>query len=316
MGWNKLKVVLIAVLAAFNLFLLYMIREQARQSDYIPDESVARLVTLLENDGITIADGALDQNKKSLVIYGGGMGDAYYADTATRISGDDVSLSFPAPSGVVLSMKNGDRCAFDGGFRIRYEAAGFTTLLGEYGFLSEDPSALGSRGTFAILSARETRALTDVVEAFLLRADGVTERSEQRAVRYEVLFCGADPETKVQYLVAVQTVEGVAVTNLCSAFAVLDGTVIGMSGEWAFAEIQSTYSAQLYDQINILYNVKERIAAEGKASPTVVTSVSLVYAVYYHADASSFYLIPTWNVSTDSGESYLLNGVDGTFYTD
>ncbi len=316
MGWNKLKIVLIGVLVAFNLFLLYMIREQARQSEYLPDESVAQIVTLLEKDGITLADGALDPKKKSLVIYGGELGGEYYADTASRVSGSDVSLSFPTPSGVVLSMENGDRCTFDGGFRIRYEASGFTELLEAYDFLTGDPAAFADSGIFAILSAREERALADTVEAFLLEAGGIAERGAPHPVQLTPLFYGADPETKVQYFVAVQTVEGIAVTNLCSAFAVLDGTVVGMSGEWSFAEIQSAYSAQLYDQINILYNVKERITAERSTESTVLTSVSLVYAVYYHADASSFYMIPTWNVSTDAGKNYLLNGVDGTFYTD
>lgn len=315
MGWNKVKIVMIAVLFAFNLYLLYMIREQARASEYIPEQSVFQMVKLLEKDGITVADGALSNKKESRVIYGGTIGEDYYVTAASAVSGSTVSLSFPTPSGVVLSMQNGDRCAFNGGFHIRYEADGFADLLEEKGFFAGDAADFGSDGSLFALSAREERELAACVEQFLLRAGGITERNASYAMQYDVLFCGYDLDTRVQYFVCVQTVRDISITNLCSAFAVLDGTVIGMSGEWCFADIETTYSAQLYDQINILYNVKERIDAEG-TTDTVITSISLVYAVYYHADTGSFYMIPTWNVTTDSGDVFLLNGVDGTFYTE
>ena len=130
-GWNRVKIFMIAVVCALNLFLLYMIREQARESEYLPEVSVQQIVKLLEKDGITIKDGALSRKKATPSLYGGTMGASYYTDTASAVSGSAVSLSFPSPSGVVLSMENGDRCAFDGGFRIRYEAAEFSALLEE-----------------------------------------------------------------------------------------------------------------------------------------------------------------------------------------
>ncbi len=316
MGWNRVKIVVIAVLCAFNLFLLYMIREQARQSEYLPEPSVEKIIQLLEKDGITIADGALSRKKETAVIYGGTLAEAYFTDTASALSGSEVSLSFPSPNGVVLSMENGDRCAFDGGFQIRYEASDFSELLEERGFFEADFIASVENGALAALSSREESRLSATVERFLMRADGITERSASYPIGYELLFCGRDEASKVDYFVCVQRVRDTRVTNLCSAFAVFEGEVIGMSGEWCFAEIETTYSAQLYDQINILYSVKERIMAEGDSVSTEITSLALVYAVYYHADTGMFYMIPAWNVTTDTGETYLFNGVDGTLYTE
>lgn len=314
MGWNRVKIVMITVLFAFNLFLMYMIGEQSRASEYIPEESVSRIVELLRKDGILVGEGALSRKKESPVIYGGECGNEYYAATASSLSGSSVSLSFPTPSGVVLSMKNGDRCSFESGFRIRYEASGCTALLEAQGFFDTAPDEIAKIAPMP-LSARQEKDLSAVVNRFLSRTDGTLERSAQYTLGYDVLFCGENKESGVRYLLCVQTVEGMRITTSCAAFAVYDGRVLGMNGEWCFADIQTTYSAQIYDQIHILYSVKERIRAE-EAQQTVLTAISLVYAVNYHADTGTFFLIPAWSVTTDAGVVYLWNGVNGEFYTD
>ncbi len=316
MGWNRVKIVVVGVLIAFNLFLLYMIREQARQSEYIPEQTAAQIVKLLEKDGITLADGALSRKKETPVIYGGDLPEDYYTETAAALSGSMVSLSFPSPNGVVLSMENGDRCAFNGGFRMRYETDGFTELLEESGFFGADPVHFMEQESLALLTSREERVLSETVSSFLMRADGITERGAQYPVRYEVLASGFNENTRVRYLVCVQTVRGMRVMNLCSVFAVLDGKVIGMSGEWSFAAVGTAYSAQLYDQIHILYSVKEHMHAQNIPVAVRITSIALVYTVYYQADSGAYYMIPMWNVATDTGESYLFNGVDGSYYTE
>jgi len=314
MGWHKLKLVLAAVLAAANLLMLFLILRQARSSDYLPAEAVTEITALLERDGISLAEGALQTKKQSLVIYSGDIGDTYYADTAAAVSRSDVSLSFSTPSGVVFTMINGDRCAFEGGFRLRYDAAGCAGLLAKAGF-GEFPID-GAGENLYPLSAAEERSVRDTVSRFLADAAGTAERSLQYEIEYEVRFCGTEPRTQVQYAVCTQLVKGTAITNLRSVFAVQGDRVIGMRGKWCFSEIHTTYSAQLYDQINILYKAKDRIAEERNSVHTVLTSLSLAYAVYYHADSDLFYLIPTWNITTDEGNTYILNAVNGSLYTD
>lgn len=315
MNWHKLKLVLIGVLVAANLFLLYMIREQARTLEYIPDETIEKLTALLNADGIYLADGALDPKKQSMVIYGGQMREEYYTETAAALSTSGVSLLFNTPTGVVLTMENGTRCAFSSGFEIRYEAAGFAELLAQTQFFETEMEALSETDGLISLESREERALQTAVRSFLTKAENASPRSAAYALEYTDVYCAKDPKTGVQYCVCVQTVKDQPIANLCSAFAVLDGVVIGMTGEWCFSGLTDTYSAQLYDQIHILYSVKERITAENTASHTVLRSVSLVYAVYYHADSDLFYLLPTWRVTTDTDEEYFLNAVDGSFYT-
>ncbi len=315
MAWHKLKLVLIGILAAANLFLLFMIRQQARTLENIPDAAIEKLTALLNEDGIYLADGALSSKKQSMVICGGKLGESYYTDTASALSGSDVSLLFTTPTGVVLTMENGTRCAFSSGFGIRYESAGFAGLLQEAEFFETEIKALMNNRALVPPEARSEHAAKTAVRTFLEKIGSSSERAPQYTMDYETVYCGTDPDTSVQYIICVQTVRNQPIVSLFSTFAVLDGAVIGMKGEWCFSSVTETYSAQLYDQVNILYSVKERITAENTAAHTVLQSVSLVYAAYYQADSDLFYLIPTWRVTTDADREYYLNAVDGSFYT-
>lgn len=315
MGWNRLKLVLAAVLLGANLLLLYLIGTQARALRYIPDESVQEVKRLLQRDGISLSEDAMSVKKQSLVIYSGEIGDTYYVGTAEALSQSAVSLSFNTPNGVVISMENGDRCVFEGGFGIRYEAAGFLSLLETAGFSELQPSAVQD-GTLETLSPREQRALLSTVENFLSAVNPRAERQTAYDMTREVHFSGRDAETQVLFLACGQRIRDTEITTLSAVFAVLNGEVIGMKGDWCFSEVQTTYFAQLYDQVNILYKVKDHILADSTASHNVVTSLALAYAVYYRADSDLFYLIPTWQIDTDMGTTYILNALNGALYTE
>lgn len=310
MGWHKLKGVLAGVLAAVNLFLLYMVREQARALDFIPDEAVEKLISLLEEDSIYLAEGALNREKQSPVIYGGVLSETYYKNVAESLSDSRENLFFTTPNGVVMTVDSGARFAFASGFGIRYEAAGFSELLLDSGFFETEVTRFADNARIVPLEGGDSRRVTAAVSRFLAET---SDRALTDMLSYDIVNCFTDPETKVNYAVCTQKIKDTEVTNLKAAFAVLDGTVIGMNGRWCFESVGNTYSAQLYDQLHILYSVKERIREENGPVPAVIESVSLVYAVYYHADSDGFYLIPTWRVTVDNGREFLFNAVDGRY---
>ncbi len=316
MGWSRLKLVLAAVLLCANLLLLYLISVQAWSSGYIPDESVEQMKKLLEQDGITVAEEAFSSKRQSLVIYSGEIGDTYYADIAETLSDGDVSLSFNTPNGVVFSMENGDRCVFEGGFGIRFEASGFASMLEASGYFNPELAAEELPRGLDSLSARGERAAADAVRGYTAAEKSRGERSVLFEMEDEILWCGLDADTGIVFAACSQRIRDTEIATLSAVFAILDGKVIGISGEWCFCDVQNTYSAQLYDQVNILYKVKDHILADSTATRKVVTSLSLAYAVYYRSDSDQFYLIPTWHIATDEGMTYILNAVNGALYTE
>ena len=309
MGWTRLKWILAAVLLAANLILLYEIVIFHHSSAYLPQQSLEQVQLMLAENGIAVAESAVDNKKNNLVIYEGTLGEDYYTRIAEKLSGSVTELYFNTPNGVVMNMKNGDRFSFYDGFGIRYEAENAPDM--------EEPGALAERELLP-LSAAEERALKRTVSSFLALAENGMGEAQLFRLSDEVVYTGEDPESGIRYCVCVQKARNTEILSLISAFAVQDGRVIGASGTRCFAQLDTSYSAQLMDQVNILYSVKNRVQEERKENGVdvvVIESLRMKYASYFRSDSNRFYLIPVWHTEMNSGKDYTVNAVDGSLYT-
>ncbi len=309
MGWTRLKLILAAVLTAANVILLYEILVFHNSSAYLPQQSMDHLQLMLAENGIAVSESAIDTRKPNLVIYEGALGEDYYTHVAENLSGSVTELSFNTPNGFVLNMENGDRFSFYNGFGIRYAAKDAPE--------TEELEAL-SVSKLTALSKSDERKLKRTVDNFLQTAENGTANAQLSLLSREVLYTGEDPESGIRYCVCGQKARNTEIISLVSAFAVFDGEVIGVSGNWCFAQMDTSYSAQLLDQINILYSVKNRVLeerAESGEDVVAIHSLSLGYAAYFRGDSDRFYLIPVWNTGMDNGKTYSINAVDGSLYT-
>ena len=307
MGWSKLKLAVAVVLLASNLLLLISVISLYRSTEYLPEEYLARMSRMLEEEGILLGEEALQGKKMNPLIYEGTLDEDYYSRIAEKLSRSTAKLSFNTPNGNVMAMENGDRLVFQGGFGIQYMHANAENLtLNDYA----DKKLIE-------LDSSEMRQLQRAVEDFLKRAEFSSGESLVLSLTMKLLTAGEDPETGIRYCVCAQTARGIQVLNFISTFAVDGSQVLGMSGEWCFSALDSSYSAQLLDQIHILYSVKDRILEEKEdpSSSVTIESLELGYSSYFRGDMDRFYLIPTWNIETVLGKIYRINALDGTEYT-
>jgi len=307
MGWEKLKLVLVGVLVLANAVMFALVRSYYLETEYIPEETLTEMMELLSRDGIAVAESTVDTKKHRLVICEGSRGDTYIEDTASALSQSGKELSFNTPDGYVLTMKNGDRFAFSSGFGIRYLSGNAPE---SYTWNGESPSL---RETGTLESAAAQKAVVQFLERALPE-----ERDVPSELRAEFVSIGTDSESGVVYCSCVQTANDAQIGNCSAVFAVFDGCVIEMNGAWCFSQIDATYSAQLIDQINILYSVKNKVLeerTENSAAVTEIRSLTLGYAAYFEAETDSFYLIPVWNASLSDGRKYTVNSLNGAFYT-
>lgn len=310
MGWNRLKLVLGAVLAAANVILALYMQNMIRTADYLPAEEIDEMLSLLAEDGIRVAENSVSAKKPELVIYEGQLGETYYSAAAKKLSGSNVSLSFNTPGGCVLTMEDGDRYAFFDGFGLRYERQNAPDFLSAASIEWEKLTPLESASE---------RALTRTVNGYLSAYRRSSADPQSFFLVRTVLRCALDPVSGIQYCLAIQSMRGAEIGNFQALFAVLDGEVVGVSGKWCFAELDTSYDAQLIDQVNILYSVKSIIdekRAVGADAPDGILSVSLGYAAYFRADTDIFYLIPVWNIRTNDDVTIVINAVDGTQRTE
>ena len=309
-GWRIVKVTLIAVLLLANVFMAWFQNSVSRSAEYLPEETIRQARELLRSDGIVIGQRVVDAKKVSLPIFEGTLMQDYHATVASRLSHSDVALSFDAPNGVVISMVNGDRYTFSDGFDIRYTVSGFADSL------DADTTDIAELSPLQVGEEVEVRK---AVAAFLDRAgDNSDERGQSASFAYAITAYGRDDATGTLYCVGEQSANRQSLLDFRAVFAVRDGKVIGMSGSWCFASTDGIYSAQLLDQINILYSVRNRILEEWgdrTDSREEILSLDIGYAVYFRSGTENFYLIPAWIVQTGSGKTYSINAVDGTLYT-
>lgn len=309
MGWTRLKLILAAVLLAANGILLVCVISLYRSTEYLPEDALRRVSVMLAENGISVAESAIDGKKTDLVIYEGELGEDYYTNTAEALSGSITELSFSTPTGYVMTMENGDRLAFSGGFGIRFERA----QAPEFRALSEL-----SDESLTALTASDERRLSRAVGTFLGAAEPSLPDTQALSLSRELLYSGEDAESGIHYCVCAQYARNTRVFSFVSAFAVYENTVIGMTGEWCFSQMDTSYSAQLMDQVNILYSVKDRVLEERAEDGTTVAGIralTIGYAAYFRSDSDRFYLIPAWNAEMDGGKKYIINAVDGTIYT-
>ncbi len=299
MGWQRMKLTLLAVLLAANVILAVSVAELLRETSRIPTDSIRDAAEILAEENILVNTASIDNRRYDLLLYSGNWNEAYYSETAAALTQSGVVRSFTAPSGVVLTMENGDRCVFSDRFGFRYEAFGSgDTVLPD----TENLSAPGS--------SQELR-IRRVVQEFLGRISfGTTSASP---VSYDVTVLGIEHGTRIAWCEMSQYVRGTRIVNLTATAAVRDGQLIRMEGAWCFAEPQETISAHLLDQINILYSMKNRITP-GKF-PVWIESLNICYTVYFHASADRFYLIPAWDTLFGSGTHMIVNAIDGSLYT-
>ena len=309
-GWRVVKITLVAVLVLANVFMIWYLQSVSHSAEYIPEETIRQARELLRSDGIVIGQRVVDAKRVNLPIYEGVLAEDYHTSVASRLSGGGVALSFDAPNGVVISMTNGDRYTFSDGFDIRYTANGFADVLAVE---TDDVASLTP------LSPLEEETVRRAVKAFLGRAgNSATDRGQSASLAYTVASYGRDDDSGILYCVCEQSVNRQALVDFRAVLAVCDGAVVGMNGSWCFASTDGIYSAQLLDQINILYSVRNRILEEREdatESREEIVSLEIGYAVYFRSDTESYYLIPAWIVRTASGTVYSINAVDGTLYT-
>lgn len=309
-GWRILKVTLICILVAANVFMVGFLYSVFRPTEYIAEDVIRQARELLRKDGIYIPQGVVDGRKYNPVIYEGTMGEDYFTRVACDLSQSEVSRTFDAPNGMVVSLVNGDRCTFYDGFGLRFSASGAPT---HHSLSTLDVSGL------QMSEGAEAAGLKKSVDIFFSYIGfPISERGKDNFYSYSVLASGKDLRTDISYVICQQWIQNNPLTDFKVLFAVYNGDVIGMSGSWCFASTGAAYSAQLMDQINILYSVRNRILeerGEDKSDRVEIVSMQLGYAVYFRDDTENFYLVPAWSVGTDAGDVYCINAVDGTLYT-
>ena len=264
---------------------------------------ILREVDTLGEAGIRADASLVSGRRETASVYV--MDSADYARTVSSLlSGSRPAKSYAVPDGEILLMENGARLDFLADFSFRYSADG--EPIDAQRVMELSPPA-------ELLSSERQERIRSIVSDFLDAGSRSFSTADARGVDVRCVTDEVWEKEGVEYALCSRTVDGIRIAAN-RVICVLDGDAVAEAwGVWYFLTPAETYSAQLIDTLNILFNMKKQI---GKADPPVtVESVSLCYSLRFRADRDGFCLIPCWQVTTDTMGRYLFNALDGAFYT-
>ncbi len=294
---RMLAVILLVACGIVSVSLFRMLHNM----NYIPSDAVDDLVEIMARDGIRIDRDIVSEKRERGTVYLFDSDD-YNRTVAELLGGAVVRDTYAIPHGELLVLENGNRCEFTENFMFRYRADGADEF-------TPDPADLRYYGTPKTEETAETAV--EAVRNFL--GNGSRAFSGDGDVRVAVEIDGIWEESGIEYVLCSRTIDGVTITGNLVLCTVENGVVKAAYGTWCFFTEGTSYSAQLTDLLNILFNVKKHLTpADGEIT---IESIHSCYSLYFFGEEENFCLIPCWQITTDKRGDLIYNAIDGTLYT-
>ena len=272
--------------------------------NYLPESSIDSLVSIMAKENIMIARETIPTKVEESTVYLCAS-ENYEKTIAGLLSASSAEAAYVIPGGKIILMKDGSTFRFGDNFSFEYHKDGGTgevpnLLDGTYftGHLNETKYAEIAAVATEFLDKGSRSFKTDEKMTVLTQADRISEKDGKYYV-----FC-------------TRSIDGMEITESTVLCTVENGEVTEAFGSWCFLTLGESYSAQLSDILNILFNVKKEISTATEKDQTVsITAIEKCYALYFFGEKDEFCLIPCCKIVTDSMGEYIYNSIDGTLYT-
>ncbi len=319
MNWSSVKNLLIAILVAANLFLVFNMARQDRTRGYIPEAEAQGASELLSERGLSVPKEVIPLKKFDAPVFESVYSDEYYTQSAELLTGSKRDMLYTLPGGgISISTKDGSFVEFDTEFGFRYaseaisDADAYTKIT-----VSSFSSAVNEP-----VAASQLKNLSDkAIKALSLH---LSDDSPLGAI-----ITNAYTDGEMTYLLARQMLDGYEVYSHFAVCAFLDGELVYAHGRWYFFDVGEDYSAELCDQVSILFTdlqtLREngaQLTSEGDATVAkieelplpAVTAIKSCYATYWNADKTALYFIPAWQIDHNNLLTIVYNATNSTMY--
>jgi len=308
---KRIMGVLAAILLISCLIVTATLIRVRYDMDYVPAESVDDLVEIMARDGILIDRNIVSARREDGSVYVFDS-EGYTRTVAELLSGSTVRDSYAIPDGELMVLDNGDRCEFNGNFTFRYKAKDADEF---------SPNIVDLRRFAFPKLPKDAEITVEAVRLFL--NNGSRAFSSSRELDVDVVIDEIWEYDGVDYVLCSRRIDGVAITGNLVLCTVEREKVTAAYGTWCFFTPGTSYSAQLTDVLNILFNVKKDLAVSGlsgnsggsRIPQVTVESVKSCYSLYFFGEEENFCLIPCWQITTDTRGELIYNAINGTLYT-
>jgi hypothetical protein len=271
------------------------------KSNRLPESSIDDIVNILAEDDIHIDREIISTKIESGRVYVCDPGE-YNNKAAEALGGEKVFASYTVPGGEIVVLMSGARFEFYENFEFRYSLdEEKKNLLDEFNLSDANQ----------ILNSGAVTHIGKIVCDFLERGNREKDSTNDAGIVTKVN--GIWELEGKHYALCSRTVGDVPMAGNTMLCLVEGGVVTQASGTWCFLTVGESYSAQLTDHLNILFNVKKEIARLEHDGRVDIRSIEPCYTVYQIDDY--FCLIPCWQVETDLYAKFIFNAINGALVT-
>ena len=110
------------LLVAVNVILLLMVASVYKQKYYVDKSYIENTYKIFSEEGITITEGAIPNEKLSGHIFSASIDEDYYETVAENLTGETISTRFMIPGGYALTTESGKSLEFSEDYYFKYLA--------------------------------------------------------------------------------------------------------------------------------------------------------------------------------------------------
>ena len=305
MNWKSVKIYLIFILAAVNIYLAASYISSQSRNMRLDSEAVANTVSFLQKNGVSIEKNVIPEQLYNSNIVETPYEENYYENIATVLSDSEKeSVNILPDNSIRIMMQNGSVFTFDSKF-------GFSFYNSDRIDEIDKTPALFSAATFT--EQQPTKEQLRVLKRFLYPYD----KSTSKIFDIEITSAQSDTDGYL-YISCVQTVYNTPVNNNTVMIKMADNEITDAEGTWYFPSGVSVYTYEQYDQLSILFKDAGSNKLSGNISGNEnehkINALDYIYCIYWNATRDKIYFIPAWRITYDGGDSRIYNAVNCELY--
>lgn len=308
MNFKNIKLLLILLLLAINIYLIYNI-VLSNTSTQIDHNTISSICNVLSKNGISIDATLIPTEYPYADIIESDFSSSYYENVAAAVTlSERESINIMPDNSLRLTMQNGDTITLNRRFGIDYVANNFEST-------DMNPKQLIKKAEYTQtdLTGKEKKLLESFVFPMAISADNT-------AFSYKTVNVKSNGETKIAEV--IELINDIYIREHTLYIEYIGEKIVRAQGVWFFPGESRNYSSELYDQLSVLFAEIDRKNTLYDSdddlgsinSSYTITDIDFNYCIYWNPEQNGLFFIPAWKISTNQNKVRYYNAVNCELY--
>lgn len=282
MNSSSIKNLLLILLFAVNVFLIIHLAFTGLSSASITHDEAENAIRALEKKEVYVEIEQIPLKQNTQSVIGISCSAQNRISAAEKFMGK-ILAEYNLPNGITYQSDNSYITFFDNG-------------KFEYGLIEERGTEVDEHNEQIYISTITGDTSKKVKKAF----SKLVSHSENKKI-FSLNMIGQSENDDMLTVYADLIIDGLKADNGLIIFKFRNNKLIYASGKYVFDEFDKFYTKEYIDATSALFLLEKR------------AHVDKIQMIYYPimSDTDSYYFVPSWHITTSSGEAFTFDAVSG-----